>query len=57
MKEVERQELIASRVHFMMAGAQGGIVSRKKVRTLGRRDVEPLQLDSLSTNIELIPAR
>jgi hypothetical protein len=37
--------------------AQGGKVSRKKVRTLVRRDVEPVQLDSLPANIEFIPGQ
>ena len=37
--------------------AQGGEVSRKKPRTLVRRNVEPLQLDSLPPNIELIPGQ
>jgi hypothetical protein len=37
--------------------AQGGVVSRKKVRTLVRRDSEPLQLDSLPSNIEFIPGQ
>jgi hypothetical protein len=37
--------------------AQGGEVSRKKLRTLVRRDVEPLQLDSLPANIEFIPGQ
>jgi hypothetical protein len=36
---------------------QGGEVSRKKLRTLVRRDVEPLQLDSLPANIEFIPGQ
>jgi hypothetical protein len=37
--------------------AQGAEVSRKKLRTLIRRDVEPLQLDSLPANIEFIPGQ
>ena len=37
--------------------AQGGEVSRKKLRTLVRRDVEPLQLDSLPANIEFLPGQ
>ena len=31
--------------------------SRKKLRTLVRRDVEPLQFDSLPANIEFIPGQ
>jgi len=37
--------------------AQGGEVSRKKLRTLVRRDVEPLRLNSLPANIEFIPGQ
>ncbi len=37
--------------------AQGGAVSRKKFRTLVRRDVEPIQVDSLPANIEFIPGQ
>jgi hypothetical protein len=37
--------------------AQGGAVSRRKVRTLVRRDVEPLQVDSLPGNIEFMPGQ
>jgi hypothetical protein len=37
--------------------AQGGEVSRKKLRTLVRRDVEPLRLDSLPANVEFIPGQ
>lgn len=37
--------------------ARGGEVSRRKLRTLVRRDVEPLQLDSLPANIEFIPGQ
>ena len=37
--------------------AQGAEVSRKKLRTLVRRDVEPLRLDSLPANIEFIPGQ
>ncbi|CAN5450143.1 hypothetical protein BH10ACI4_BH10ACI4_37410 [soil metagenome] len=37
--------------------AQGAEVSRKKLRTLVRRDVEPLPLDSLPANIQFIPGQ
>lgn len=37
--------------------AGGGKVSSKKLRTLVRRDVEPLQLDSLPATIEIIPGQ
>jgi hypothetical protein len=37
--------------------AQGGEVSHKKLRTLVRRDVEPLRLDSLPANIKFIPGQ
>jgi len=37
--------------------AQGAEVSRKKLRTLVRRDLETLQLDSLHAKIEFIPGR
>lgn len=37
--------------------ARGGEVSHKKPRTLVRRDIEPLQLDSLPPNIEFIPGQ
>jgi hypothetical protein len=37
--------------------AQAGGVSRKKLRTLVRRDAEPLQVDSLPANIEFIPGQ
>jgi hypothetical protein len=36
---------------------KGGRVSRKKLRTLVRRDVEPLPLDSLPANVEFIPGQ
>lgn len=32
-------------------------MSRKKARTFRRRDIEPLQLDSLPANIELSPGQ
>ena len=64
---VERQVLaeFLDRIHkandpsaeLELIRAQGGEVSRKKLRTLVRRDVEPLQLDSLSANIEFIPGQ
>ena len=37
--------------------ARGVEVSRRKLRTLVRRDVEPLQLDSLPGNIKFIPGQ
>jgi hypothetical protein len=37
--------------------AQGGEVSRKKIRTLVRREVEVLKLDSLPASIEFIPGQ
>jgi hypothetical protein len=37
--------------------AQGGEVSRKKLRTLVRRDVDPLPLASLPANIAFLPGR
>jgi hypothetical protein len=36
---------------------QGGEVSRKKLRTLVRRDVAALRLDSLPANIEFLPGQ
>jgi hypothetical protein len=64
---VERQVLaeFLDRIHkandpsaeLELIRAQGGEVSRKKLRTLVRRDVEPLQLDSLPANIEFIPGQ
>jgi hypothetical protein len=37
--------------------SQGTGVSRKKVRTLVRRDIDPVQLDSLPSNVEIIPGQ
>jgi hypothetical protein len=37
--------------------ARGGEVSRKKLRTLIQRDIEPLQLGALPTNIEFVPGQ
>lgn len=37
--------------------AQGREASRKKLRNLVRRDIEPLQIDSLPSNMELIPGK
>jgi hypothetical protein len=64
---VERQALadFLDRIHgaddasseLELIRTQGGAVSRKKVRTLVRRDIEPLQLDSLPSNIEFIPGQ
>jgi hypothetical protein len=36
---------------------QDGQVSRKKPRTMVRRDIDPLQLDSLPPNIEFLPGQ
>jgi hypothetical protein len=64
---VERQALadFLDRIHeaddpsaeLDLIRAQGGEVSRKKLRTLVRRDVEALRLDSLPANIEFIPGQ
>jgi hypothetical protein len=64
---VERQVLadFVDRIHqadypsaeLDLIRAQGRKVSRKKVRTLVRRDVEPVQPDSLPANIEFIPGQ
>jgi hypothetical protein len=64
---VERQALadFLDRIHkaddpsaeLDLIRAQGGAVSRKKLRTLVRRDAEPLQVDSLPANIEFIPGQ
>jgi hypothetical protein len=42
--------------YFERIRMQASASSHKKLRTLVRRDVEPLQLDSLPANIEFIPA-
>lgn len=64
---VERQALadFLDRIHeaddasaeLELIRAQRGAVSRRRVRTLVRRDVEPLPVDSLPGNIEFIPGR
>jgi len=64
---VERQTLtdFLDRIHkandpsaeLDLIRAQGGQVSRKKLRTLVRRDIEALQADSLPSNIEFIPGQ
>jgi hypothetical protein len=64
---VERQVLaeFLDRIHMAddpsaeldLIRAQGGVVSRKRLRTLVRRDVEPLRLDSLPANVEFIPGQ
>jgi hypothetical protein len=43
--------------YFERIRMQASASSRKKLRTLVRRDVEPLQLDSLPANIEFIPGQ
>jgi hypothetical protein len=64
---VERQRLadFLDRIHraenpaaeLDLIRAQGGEVSRKKLRTLVRRDDEPMRVDSLPANIEFIPGQ
>jgi hypothetical protein len=64
---VERQVLaeFLDRIHMAddpsaeldLIRAQGGVVSRKRLRTLVRRDIEPLRLDSLPANVEFIPGQ
>jgi hypothetical protein len=44
-------------VYFERIRTQASASSRKKLRTLVRRDVEPLRLDSLPANIEFIPGQ
>jgi len=43
--------------YFERIRMQASAISRKKLRTLVRRDVEPLQFDSLPANIEFIPGQ
>jgi hypothetical protein len=43
--------------YFERIRTQASASSRKKLRTLVRRDVEPVQLDSLPANIEFIPGQ
>jgi hypothetical protein len=43
--------------YFERVRTQASASSRKRLRTLVRRDVEPLQLDSLPANIEFIPGQ